>query len=178
MRVRFSAKTISGCDDSRPRIESRNRIRMRRQPRADSLPKGVTVTPKGRYLARFCRDAKIIHVGVYDTVEEAVDARSAALLSHATMPMTAAPVMEQEQPVEELPSVVPVVPQAAPPPDSTDSWPTPAPGHCPRCNSPLWGPCSGDGMICKQCGLQTAVYNPPNVSRSDYASGAWRRRAE
>ena len=145
------------------------------------LPKGVTVTPKGRYLARFCKDAKIIHAGVYDTVEEAVDARRAALLSHATMSMTAAPVTEQEQAIQDIPAVVPETattkPQAAPQRDSPASWPPQPPGHCPKCGSALWAPCSGGGMVCNQCGLQKLEVIPgPGLSRSEYQAGGWGRR--
>ena len=139
------------------------------------LPKGVTLTPKGRYHARVCRNGQILHVGVYDTVKEAVDAR-AAFLSRAINPIAAAPVMEQEQPVEEVPVVVPVVPELPPQAAKERIYQTDRPDLCPACRSPLWGPCSGGGMICLQCGLQKLPFVPAGApSRAQYADSGWRR---
>ena len=43
---------------------------------------GVRPSPHGRWVAKFCADNKVYHVGTYDTKEEAVAARSAAILEH------------------------------------------------------------------------------------------------
>ena len=43
---------------------------------------GVTPSSHGRWVAKFCADNKVYHVGTYDTKEEAVAARAAAILEH------------------------------------------------------------------------------------------------
>ena len=114
-------------------------------PIAERLPRGVTRTAQGRYQSRIYRNGASVHLGVFDDVDEAAAAYRAAFLSRAIIPIANAPAIEEPPPIAVVEETATTKPQAALQPHSPASWPMPAPGHCPRCNSPLWGP-GGSGM--------------------------------
>lgn len=45
------------------------------------LPIGIAVTPQGHYQARYNQNDKTIHVGTYDSIDQAVEARRDAMLA-------------------------------------------------------------------------------------------------
>lgn len=49
------------------------------------------------------------------------------------------------------------------------------PGTCPNDGQPFQE--LGGALRCQACGLQKVMWGPPGVSRAEYASGEWRRRA-
>ena|SRR5882724_5453309 len=162
----------------------------------NKLPIGVTETATGRFQARVCRNNQILHVGVYDTPQEASDARS-VFLSRAINPAATAP--EPTQPVQ-LPTGSPrevlqeepaPLPTAVPPPlaatapqgcvscgrslrngDRCAAFP--ACPCCPRCGSNLYGEVGG-GYLCRACGAQPVIVVPPGISRAQYGDAEWRR---
>jgi hypothetical protein len=136
------------------------------------LPKGISLTPKGRYHARICRNNAVIHVGVYDTVKEAVAAR-VAFLSRPQSSIAAEPATAEAPPTAVVPETATTKPQTA----QERVYQTDRPDLCPACRSPLWAPCSGGGMVCNQCGLQKLPFIPgPGISRTEWDARSWRVR--
>jgi len=132
------------------------------------LPRGVSLTAQGRYQSRIYRNGASVHLGVFDDVDEAAAAYRAAFLSRATMPIANAPAIEEPPPTAVVPETATTKPQERP-----KQFP---PGTCPNDGQPFQQ--LGGALRCQVCGLQRAMWGPPGVSRADYASGAWRRRAE
>lgn len=62
--------------------EPRNFLPYTKQERQRELPTNVKLQPSGRYLVRICLDGKYKHVGVYDSVEVAVQARDKEKQNH------------------------------------------------------------------------------------------------
>ena len=50
----------------------------RRQRSNKTGRKGICKQPNGKFNARICKNRKVIHLGAYDTIEEAVEARERA----------------------------------------------------------------------------------------------------
>ena len=71
-------------------IESQSeKLRMEYMQRDSDHKTGVHPSPHGRWIAKFCVDGKVFHVGTFNTQEEAVAARQNAILHYRQEKKTA-----------------------------------------------------------------------------------------
>lgn len=141
------------------------------------LPKGVSLTGtrrrrragKGRYQSRIFRDGRSLHLGVFDSVDEAAAVYQAAKKQPIATPPATAPEPPPTPPPQP-PIPAPAEPRAnlKPPPKAFP------PGTCPNDGEQFRE--LGGARRCAVCGCQLAMWNAPSFSRADYAAGNMGRR--
>ena len=131
------------------------------------LPKGVSLTGKGRYQSRIFRDGRSVHLGVFDDVEEAAAAYQAAALSKK-QPIASPPVTAQPPPTPPIPAPPEPVANLKP---SAKAFP---PGTCPNDGSVFVE--LGGARRCALCGCQPAMWGPGSINRTELAARSWKAR--